>query len=427
MNLLGFDHHLLDRLPNINKNSHGFPSEFSHHSNLPTNQTNTNQLIKTEPSTDQQTTAANLSELLFRLSPSLAENMIPKESQNSTSQDALKLAQLKLATELNNSLMPILESQRTGSEFRLNKNSRLFQPQSTNPTNHSTSDDSLVNSVLEQCFTKSMKMTNNRALSDYSIEALLNLKSSTSNHHHFNHQSNSLTGDQPLNLTVKSENNNSQLNTTSLFQTTNAFNQLLPNLYSTIDQQQQTTPTNLQTNYHQLLFNPNNSLLREMQLLKLTKKSSSSPISCSPSLSPTSSSSDPLSVFMNNNGFTNSNLSNSNQENSINKSFDIKSFHQQQQQKQNQDQKSNQQDINDNGFNLLDLNMIGMANRQFNTLTTLKQFLETKHTINETDLLNNNHQKINQFKPSNRKYGSDKFNNNNINRFKCNECGKSYR
>ena len=423
MDLLGFN--LLSHLPS-NKNSHCFSKATDYnlhsHSNLhQANQSVTNQLINGE-STNQNLTKLNK---LFRFSSSSNENMIPeKSSQLSNLQtshnDALKVAQLQFATELTNSLLiPMQENQRSQTEFKLNKAKLLanhqhqlstLTPQNQSLNNHQTSDERL-NSVLEQCFTRSIKLTN-KPLSDYSIETLLNLKSSTAN-------------EQPLNLTIKSENGLS----TSL-QTNLNFNSFLPSIYNQIELQ---NSTSLQTNYQQLIMNSNN-LLREMQLLNLTKKSSSSPISSSPSLSPNSSSSGQLSFFVNNsntNGFNGLTNNNNNLENSISKSFESSNG-------------LNQSNQELNGFSLLDFNMLN--NADFKTIATLKQFLKSKHKINDADLLNNNQLNAKLFDLNNKTNSQFQhqqsasqtdlrlnckkhFNESNgsCKKFKCEQCGKAYK
>lgn len=457
MDLLGFNH-LLSHLPGTNKNSHCFSASPDYgidlgHSSAGHSQANQlSQLVNgVEQSANHPT--SQLSKLFQRFSPpSSNENMIPDEQDPahqhlSSSQLAsqlqaasqndvvLKAAQLQFATELSNSLlMPMLEGQRSqatsGELLKPNHKTRLLQQttnhQQPNGNQQATADEQQkrLNSVLEQCISRSMKLTN-KPLSDYSIETLLNLKSSTA--------ANRLpasAGDQPLNLTIRPDAGHPL--STSL-QTNLNFNSLLPNLYSQFagEQSSSANPTSLHGNYPQLFMNSNN-LLREMQLLNLTKKSSSSPISSSPSLSPNSSSSGPLSVFVNN---FNGGLSTNNLESSLNKSFESTGGPQ-----------VNAGEFGEsNGFNLFDLNMLN-STPDFKTLATLKQFLKSKaRTINETDLLSNSHRQLNtklfdlngkggsQFlsQSTSQPDGGQKLNCKkhllDCKKFKCEQCGKAYK
>lgn len=445
MDLLGFNH-LLSHLPGTNKNSHCFPAPFDYsvdlrHSSSGHPQTNQSSQLANGAEASQLTNQSSLCKLFQRFSPpSSNENAMPGEqtarqplgsSQSagqlqaaSQTDAALKAAQLQFATELSNSLlMPMLDGQRSqatggGSEFKLANRTRLLQQQTTNhqqPNGNQQADEQAkrLNSVLEQCFTRSIKLAN-KPLSDYSIETLLNLKSSTAGCLPVS------AADQPLNLTIKSDNPSTSL------QTNLNFNSLLPNLYHQIngDQSSSANPTSLPGNYQQLFMNSNN-LLREMQLLNLTKKSSSSPISSSPSLSPNSSSSGPLSVFVNNfNGLSSNNL-----ENSLSKSFESTGA---------------QANGPDDGFNLFDLNMLS-STPDFKTLATLKQFLKSKsRTISETDLLNNNHRQLNaklfDFNKNGSQFLSQSTNQSDVGqklnckkhlmdckKFKCEQCGKAYK
>lgn len=446
MDLLGFNH-LLSYLPSTNKNSHCFPAppdyDLRHGSSghPAANQSIANQFDQsTNQLTNQLNNQNSLCKLFQRFSPpSSNENAMPDEqsvhqplgssqlaSQLQTASQtnaALKAAQLQFATELSNSLlMPMLDGQRSqAAGDKLNHRARLLQATTNHQQSNPQADEQAkrLNSVLEQCFTRSIKLAN-KPLSDYSIETLLNLKSSTAG------RLPSSEADQPLNLTIKSDNPLS----TSL-QTNLNFNSLLPNLYNQIngDQSSSANPTSLPGNYQQLFMNSNN-LLREMQLLNLTKKSSSSPISSSPSLSPNSSSSGPLSVFVNNfNGYNG--LSNNNLENSLSKSFESATG-----------ALATPADES-NGFNLFDLNMLGSTS-DFKTLATLKQFLKSKsRTISETDLLNNNHRQLNaklfDFNKSGSQFLSASSNQSDgqklnckkhlldCKKFKCEQCGKAYK
>lgn len=399
MDLLSFNHHLLGHLPNKAAN-YCFPTNlYSESLKSSINQSMANQ------SMNDESAKQNLSKL-FRFSPTLTENMVPSNEnhhiQHPANAESLKTAQ----SQFSNELIPNLENQRSQTELNKLNKIRLFQQTNSSqqqPPPHQTSDERLT-SVLEQCFTRSIKMTNNnRPLSDYSIETLLNLK---------NH-STSASIDQPLNLTMKLEN----LLSTSLQNPLN-FNAFLP-LYS--NQMDQQTSTSLQTNYHQLLLNSNN-LLNEMQLLNLTKKSSSSPISSSPSLSPTSSNSGPLSVFVNKNGYSGLNSTNAIKlENSLN---------------QNQNGSELNESVN-SGFNLLDsFNMLSTPD--IKTIAALKQFLKTRQ-CNEADFFNNNHQQAFSNPQSTnqedvklsslglKKPILDHHNGNSCRKFKCDQCGKSYK
>lgn len=441
MDLLGFNH-LLSHLPGTNKNSHCFSADYGvdlRGSGHP------NQLSQLMNEQSANHPSSQLSKLFQRFSPpSSNENLIPDEQAahqplsssqlasqlQAASQSDAALAQLQFATELSNSLlMPMLDGQRSqaaNGETLKNSNhkSRLLQ-QTTNQPNgnqQATSDEQQkrLNSVLEQCISRSMKLTA-KPLSDYSIETLLNLKSSAAA---AAQRLPANAGDQPLNLTIRPDAGHPL--STSL-QTNLNFNSLLPNLYGQFagEQSNSANPTSLHGNYPQLFMNSNN-LLREMQLLNLTKKSSSSPISSSPSLSPNSSSSGPLSVFVNN---FNGGLAANNLESSLNKSFESTGG------------PSANELGESNGFNLFDLNMLG-SSPDFKTLATLKQFLKSK-TRNDADLLNNNHRPLNT-KLFDLKAGSPflsqaggppdpgqkancKKHLMDCKKFKCEQCGKAYK